>query len=296
MFVDYPLLQLLVLAFLTARSRAQHPNFSSNYLNSTILDVDARRLLETSDRTASKFGPDSVPVGNYTVIGCGSGLPGSNEDHLRTLFPTMLDRLSSTIAEADMGMAGVHGYTEIFKDPLSKSSVQEVFQDIRLGKTVRTRTRRGDRVENPKLVCLGAEEDESHVTGIGNLYDFFCTGILDLAPVAQFRRTEIVVLCPSFFTLPVWPTMRDCSRAEGGVLNPGGTELIHNQYAMLMRALAGVYIPSNRQPNVPRTPDLPESLRFVANLTPTVALGRKDSFAYFAAGELLLFHLMAREL
>ena len=292
MFANYPLLQLIVLVFLTCtRLRAQDLNSSSVVLNTTILDADARRLLEVlPDRTTTgKFGPDAVSIGNYTVIGCGSALEGSNEDRLRTLFPTMLDRLRLTISEADLGVAGFHGYNELFKDEKSKSSVKEVFQDIRIGKTIRTRTRSGDRVETPKLVCLGPEEDESHVTGIGNLYDFFCTGNFDLAvPVAQFRRTELVVLCPSFFTLAVWPTMRQCSRAEGGTLYPGGNELLRNQYSMLMRALAGVYIPNIRQPLVPVRPDLPTSLRSIAALTPAVALGRKDSYAYFAAGELLL--------
>ena len=293
MFADFPLLQLSMLVFLAcARTRAQDRNSSSFYLNTTTLDADARRLLEIlpDSTTTGKFGPDAVPIGNYTVIGCGSAVPGSNEDRLRTLFPTMLDRLRYTIAEIDMGTAGFHGYKEFFKDEKSKSSVKAVFQDIRIGKTIRTRTRRGDRIEAPKIVCLGAEEDESHVTGIGNLYDFFCTGNFDLAvPVAQFRRTELVVLCPSFFTMQVWPTMQDCSRVEGGDLYPAGKELVQNQYAMLMRALAGLYIPINRQPLVPVRPDIPTSLRSVAALTPTVALGRKDSYAYFAAGELLLF-------
>ena len=290
MFVDYPLPRLLVLFFLAcARLRAQSLNSSSVYLNTTRLDADARSILEVST-TAGKFGPDSVPIGNYTVIGCGSGLLGSNEDRLRTIFPTMLDQLKFTIAEAQMGVSGFHGYNEFFKDQKSQSSVKEVFEDIRLGKMIRTRTRRGDRVETPKIVCLGAEEDESHVTGIGNLYDFFCTGNFATAvPVAQFRRTELVVLCPSFFTLAIWPTMKDCSRVEGGTLYPGGKELVQNQYALLIRALAGVYIPVNRQPLAPMRPDLPTSLRSIAALTPTVALGRKDSYAYFAAGELMLF-------
>ena len=293
MFTDYPLLQFIVLVFLTcARLQAQNLSSSSVVLNTTILDADARRLLAVlPDRTTTgKFGPDAVPIGNYTVIGCGSALLGSNEDRLRTLFPTMLDRLGLAISEADLGVAGFHGYKELFKDEKSKSSVKEVFQDIRIGKTIRTRTRSGDKIETPKLVCLGPEEDERHVTGIGNLYDFFCTGNFDLAvPVAQFRRTELVVLCPSFFTLAVWPTMQQCSRAEEGTLYPGGKELLQNQFSMLIRALAGVYIPNIRQPLVPVRPDIPISLRSIAALTPAVALGRKDSYAYFAACKLLLF-------
>ena len=292
MFVHYPLRQLLGLVFIVcARSWAQNSNSSSVFLNTTILDADARMLLEVlpDGATTGKFGPDAVPIGNYTVIGCGSGLPGSNEDRLRTIFPTMLNRLRSTIAEVELGVTGFHGYKNFFKDETSKSSVKEVFQDIMIGKMIRTRTRRGDKIETPKLVCLGPEEDESHVTGIGNLYDFFCTGNFDLAvPAAQFRRTQLVVLCPSFFTLAVWPTIQACSRVEEGTLYPGGNELLQNQYAMLMRVLAGVYIPVDRQPLVPVRPDLPISLRTVASLTPAVALGRKDSYAYFAAGELLL--------
>ena len=293
MYADSLILQFLLIIFLMCkRSRAQNLNSSSVFLNDTVLDADARRLLEDlPDRTtSSKYGPDSVPIGNYTVIGCGSALPGSNEDRLRTLFPTMLDRLRLAIAETDLGFSGFHGYRDFFKDENSKSIVKEVFEDIRIGKLLRTQTRKGVKIETPKIICLGPEEDESHVTGIGNLYDFFCTGNFDLAvPVSQFRRTELVVLCPSFFTLAVWPSIQDCSRVEAGVLYPGGNELVQNQYTMLMRALAGVYIPNSRQPLVPVRPDIPTSLRSVTALTPAVALGRKDSYAYFAAGELLLF-------
>lgn len=280
---------LSVLApIILAKCCAQDFDSSTSTPNDTTLDADARRLLEVlpDSTTTGKYGPDAVPVGNYTLLGCGSGAAGSKADHLLTILPTMLNRLNYAIAEAALGIAGFHGYKTFFKDEGLEPAVMKTLRDIQVGSTITLRTRRGDRVETPKIACLGEDADEGHVTGVGNLYKHFCNATSGVnSTAAQFRKTELVVLCPDFFKLTIWPSVTGCPRTVNQESKLDGVRLVQSQYTMLMRALAGVYIPTNRQTVVPARPDVPASVGTVAALPAGVAVGSKDSYAYFIGCE-----------
>ena len=184
-------------------------------------------------------------------------------------------------------MSSFHGYSNFFKTEENKGAVREVYAKIQRGEALHLRSRKGPKTETPKIICLGEDEDESHVTGIGNLFDFFCSGAYaQHAPVAQFRRTEIVVLCPSFFRLDPWPSIAWCPRSANGVPQPYGDKLLRTQYALLVRVLAGLYTPTTRLASEsPWMDTAPASLNDVAGLDGTVAVGTRDSYAYYAAGE-----------
>ena len=208
-------------------------------------------------------------------------------DGLRTYLPTMLNRIKDIMADADLGDSSLHGYRTFFKDESHKAAVANIYTKIRKGAYLTLKNRHGTKIEKPKIICLGEDEDESHVTGIGNLFEFFCTGNFGPhAPVAQFRRTELVVLCPDFFKLSPWSSMVACPKTFGGFEQTNGDNLLQSQYALLMRALAGLYIPANRQTGMAVRQGLPASLKHVADMTSAEALGSRDSYAYYAACEL----------
>ena len=278
----------VVSCFTAVRCRAQDVNSSTSDLNDTTLDSSARTLLEVlpESTTAGKYGPDAIPVGNYTLLGCGPSTPGSKADQLKVLLPVFLNHLGLVIADARMGIAGFHGYRTFFKEGDIKESVEAVFQNIQMGSAVHLQTRGGDVVRTPKIVCLGEDEDEAHVTGIGNLYDFYCTGIFGLdSPAAQFRRTELVVLCPSFFQMNFWPSLVACPKKVNGKWIPGGTTLIHSQFAILTRALSGLYIPRSRRALESTRLEGPASVQSVVDWPASKAVGSIDSYAYYAAGK-----------
>ena len=278
----------VVSCFTAVRCLAQDINSSTREVNETTLDTSARTLLEVlpESTTAGKYGPDSIPIGNYTLLGCGPSTPGSEADHLKVLLPIFLSQLRLVIADTRMGIAGFHGYRTFFKDGAIKESVESVFQNIQVGSAIHLQTREGDVVRTPKIVCLGEDEDEAHVTGIGNLYEFYCTGNFGLdSPAAQFRRTELVVLCPSFFQMNFWPSLVACPKKVNGKWVPAGTPLIHNQFAMLTRAFSGLYIPRNRRDLESARIEGPASVQSVADWPASKAVGSIDSYAYYAAGK-----------
>lgn len=284
----------VIACFTMMRCRARDYESSSNGLNYTTLDTAARTLLEVSPEstTTGKYGPDAIPIENYTLLGCGPGTSGSNADQLKVLFPAFLSQLRFVIADTKMGKAGFHGYTTFFKESAIKESVEAVFQNMQNGSAVHLQTRDGDVVRTPKLVCLGEDEDEAHVTGIGNLYEFYCTGNYGFdAPAAQFRRTELVVLCPSFFQINFWPSLVACPRKVNGKWSPDGVDLVHNQFAMLTRALSGLYIPRNRRALESARLEGPANLQSVADWPASKALGSIDSYAYYAAGKFCILFL-----
>lgn len=283
----------LLAIFVRPQCRAQPVNATTKPEISVAIDEASRaRLLEISDTTASsKFGPDAIAIGDYTIIGCSSKNIGPKDwsmaDVLRTYLPTMLNKITDIIADTDLGVSSFHGYKTFFKDESHKFAVKNIYTKIREGARITLKNRHGTKIEHPKIICLGEDEDESHVTGIGNLYEFFCTGNFGShAPAAQFRKTELVVLCPDFFNLSPWSSMVACPTTFGSAEQTHGDDLVQSQYALLMRVLAGLYIPGNRQTGMAVRQGLPESLEHVAHMSSAEALGSRDSYAYYAACEL----------
>ena len=283
----------LLAFFVWLPCRAQLVNSTTKPEISVAIDDASRaRLLEVSDTTtSSKFGPDTIAIGDYSIIGCSSKNLGTKDwsmaDILTTYLPTMLNRINDIIADTDLGVSSLHGYKTFFKDESHKTAVKTIFNKIREGTPIMLKSRYGTKVESPKIICLGEDEDESHVTGIGNLFEIFCTGNYEPhALAAQFRKTELVVLCPKFFNLNSWSSIVACPTTFGGAEQAQGHELLQSQYALLIRVLAGLYIPGSRQTGMAVRQGLPRSLKDVMAMTSAEALGSRDSYAYFAACEL----------
>ena len=284
---------VLLALFVWLPCRAQLVNPTTKPEISVAIDGASRaRLLEISDtKKSSKFGPDAIAIGDYTIIGCSSKSLSTKDwsmaDVLTTYLPTMLNKINDIIADTDRGVSGFHGYRTFFKDEFHKTAVKKIFNKIREGAPITLKNRYGTKVESPKIICLGEDEDESHVTGIGNLFEFFCTGNYTThAPAAQFRKTELVALCPEFFKLSPWSSMVVCPTTFGGADQTQGDKLLQSQYALLMRVLAGLYIPGTGQTGMAVRQGLPGSLKDVMAMTSTEALGSRDSYAYYAACEL----------
>ncbi|KAI4191065.1 MAG: hypothetical protein L6R41_000380 [Letrouitia leprolyta] len=255
--------------------------------NITDVDTAMRALKEVlpNSVTTGKYGPDAIHIGNYTLLGCSSRSAGNKADYMTTMLPTMLGRLRYTIEDTQTSDSSFHGYTAFFKGT-NKEIVESVFRNMQLGSPLTLKTTRGDRIESPKIVCLGEEGNAGHVTGIGNLYWYFCTRPhTSQAPTAQFLDSELIVLCPKFFDLPIWSTIQTCPRLVNGDLMPDGAQLLQSQFAMIVRALAGLYIPPSRL-NVPSpSTDQPAYVKTVVALPRGAAQRSRDSYAYYAAGE-----------
>ncbi|KAL9003954.1 MAG: hypothetical protein Q9188_003203 [Gyalolechia gomerana] len=269
-----------------------HVVFSCDYSRNTRgvdapgIDIAARALGDVlpGSTTTGKYGPDAIPLGNYTLLGCSSSGTGSKADYLTTFLPTMLDRLRYTMVDTELGESSFHGYRAFFKRANEKI-VMSVFWNIQKGSPFTLKTTRGDRVESPKIVCLGEEGDNSHVTGVGNLYDYFCTEDSGRqSPAAHFHDSELIILCPNFFNLAQWPSLQDCPRLVNGDLRPDGLQLMQSQFAMMVRVLAGLYTPTSRLISPSTSSDPPASLKAVVALPQSAALRSRDSYAYYAAG------------
>lgn len=244
----------------------------------------ALREVLPSGITSGKYGPDAIPIGNYTLLGCSSSATGHKADYMTTMLPTMLSRLQYTITDIESDESSFYGYTAFFKGVSSKKLVDSVFRNMQLGSALTLQTTRGERVEFPKIVCLAEEGDGGHVTGIGNLYWYYCGRRRgSQAPTAQFLDSELVVLCPTFFELQPWPIIQTCPRLVNGDLRPDGAQLIQSQFAMLVRALAGLYIPPSRLNTPTMSTDRPAYVKTVVALPQGAAQNSRDSYAYYAA-------------
>ncbi|KAL8940346.1 MAG: hypothetical protein Q9216_002858 [Gyalolechia sp. 2 TL-2023] len=273
-------LRPVVCSPLDSRSTNSHFEFADT-------DIATRALDDVlpGSTTTGKYGPDAIPIGNYTLLGCSSSGTGSKADYLTTFLPTMLDRLRHTMADVELGENSFHGYRAFFKRA-NERIIKSVFWNIQQATPVTLTTSRGERVETPKIVCLGEGEEDSHVTGVGNLYDYYCAeGSGRQAPTAHFHDSELIVLCPNFFYLAPWPAMQACPRLINGDLKPDGSQLMQSQFAMMVRVLAGLYVPLSRLNPPSTSSDLPLNLKAAVALPQGAAQRSRDSYAYYAAGQ-----------
>lgn len=290
-FPTFSLHALALLTILTSSScTAQALNSTSSALTPSELSSTTRRLLEVFHGTTAtgKFGPDAIKIGNYTLLGCSSTTSANpNTDQLTTFLPTFLSRLKFVLRDANKGMSSLHGYGNFFRTEENKDAVRETYSKIQQGVKLFLRSRKGVKVETPKIICLGDAEGEGHSTAMHNLFELFCSGTFPQhAAVTQFRRTEIVLLCPSFFKLDPLPTNAWCPENGNGNPRPYADRLIQTQYGSLMRVLAGLYIPATRLS--PKLDTVPSSFYDVADLDGNVALVTRDSYAYYASCKLIL--------
>ena len=282
---------LVVLGLLLGLCKCQNLTSFSVVGNDTDVGTTGRILQDADpgDTPTTRYGPDHIKLGKYTLLGCSSEPRGANADYLSIMLPTMFNHLSSVIEETQEGTSGLHGYGAFFKSEENKLAVERVIRGIKEGAQVRLRNSEGIvKFEAPKIICLGEHDDSSRILGIENLYNYYCNnGYEDFSPATQYKSTELVMLCPDFFRLPPWPVIQECPRVFQGALHPDGTELMDSQFSILIRALAGIYIPMTGHRPTAARPNTPPTLRSVVGSPGGVGIRDRNNYAYYASCKLI---------
>ena len=178
---------------------------------------------------------DTVSSGNYLIHLCNSGQPGSEASKLQSLLPQVYNGIQKVIADLQLGTASTHGYSAFFKDDSSKAEVSQVFHKMAAGANVILHhVGNNDRpyLRRPTFICANDVPETDYI------YDI-C--VRDRAPLMNWLQTELIALCPLFWTIKQQATLSECPLVVANELAPNDDRLLKNQEALLVGSLMHLY-------------------------------------------------------
>lgn len=180
---------------------------------------------------------DTVSSGNYLIHLCNSGQPDSEASKLQDLLPQVYNGLQKVIADLQLGTASTHGYSAFFKDDSSKAKILRVYQRMAVGASValggQGRNINPITIRHPTFVCA------NNVPETDLLYQQ-CMHAPN-SPLMSWRQTELMPLCPLFWTIKKQARLSDCPLVVANTLTPNDDRLLKNQEALLVGNLVHLY-------------------------------------------------------
>lgn len=201
-----------------------------NFFKSLSLCIFSLALLK------SIIAEDTVSSGNFLIHLCNSGQPDSEASKLQELLPQVYNGLQKVIADLQLGTASEHGYSTFFKDDSSIAEVQSVYQSMAAGAGVvlgRGRNIDPISIRHPTYICA------NNVPATDLLYQY-CMSAPN-SPLMSWLNTELMPLCPLFWTIKKQAMLSDCPLVVANTLTPNDDRLLQNKEALLVGNLVHLY-------------------------------------------------------
>ena len=208
---------------------------------------------------------DTVSSGSYLITLCNAGHPNSRASKLQSLLPQVWNGLQNVIADLQLGSASSHGYSTFFKNDSSKEEVLQVYKKIAAGASVA----RGRR---PTFMCV----DDVPETDFLYRYCMRESG----SPLMMWRKTQLIPLCPVFWTIKKQALLPDCPLVVANTLTPNDSRLLDNQGALLVSVLVHFYHEVHRT--------LMTNITDVSELTASESLLNAPTYGLYYAGGFLI--------
>ena len=216
---------------------------------------------------------DTVSSGNYLIHRCNAGQPGSQASKLQSLLPDVYDGIQKVIADLLPGTASTHAYSTFFKDDSSRAEILQVFQKMAAGADVilhRAGNSGGIYTRRPTFICA----NDNPATEL--IYSYCMRSIN--APLVSWSQTELIALCPIFWTIKQQARLSECPLVVANSLAPNDDRLLNNQEALLIGSLMHLYHKENEQPMVTFIAD-------ASDLNVTESKLNPPSYALYYAGK-----------
>lgn len=213
---------------------------------------------------------DSVYSGNYEILFCGAGTPGSKASVLQSIIPHTLANLQAVLDDVKLGTKSTHGFAAFFKTNDNIATVQKVFQAMIDAHNI------GIDNTNPVFACADPKEDLTKKTYAD------CLNWRDV-PLGSWPQYGVIFICPFFWTLLVLPFHSACPSVSNNVLVPDNTRLSTNQFGVMVHELVHLYAPALTA-IVDATVETYDVQKAV-NLDAKASLANANNYALYAAGK-----------
>ena len=214
---------------------------------------------------------DTVSSGNYSIHLCNSGQLDSEASKLQKLLPQVYNGLQKVVADLQLGTGSLHGYSTFFKNDSSKAEVQRVYEKIAAGASVVVGRYRSN-IRYPTFICA------NNIPETDLLYQY-CMRNPNTALMTR-KNTELIYLCPLFWTIKRQAILPDCPLVVANTLTPNDAQLLENQEALLIGALVHFYHDVHE--------DLILTITDASELDASESLLNPPNYALYYAGEYLL--------
>lgn len=226
---------------------------------------------------------DTVNSGNYLIHLCNSGQPGSEASKLQNLLPQLYNGLQKVITDLQLGTASTHGYSAFFKNDSSKAEVLLVYQKMAAGASVALgRGRNIDPIslKHPTFICANNAPETNF------LYQY-CISTPN-TPLMSWTRTELIPLCPLFWTIKKQARLPDCPLVVANTLTPNDDRLLQNQEALLVGSLVHLYHDFFHE-------DMVVTITDASELSSSESLINPPTYALYYAGECSIFFTLVKQ-
>lgn len=217
---------------------------------------------------------DTVSSGNYLIHLCNANQPDSEASELQSLLPQVYNGLQDVMADLQLGTASLHGYSAFFKNNSSRVEVLKVYHKMAMGASVAL----GRFIRHPTFICANNTPET-------DLIYQYCLKY-PTSPLMSWRHTELMPLCPMFWSIKKQASISDCPLVVANTLTPNDDRLLFNQEALLVGNLAQLYH------NVPEI--LVTDITDVSELSASASLLNPPNYALYYAGAYSMLPMMCR--
>lgn len=266
-----PKILLLILASLTFTT-ALHPR--------VIPQLSVRQ--NTVELNVTRVAPHISRFNGYDIIDCGSPQdPKSKTNLILGFLFQMKPQLERIIADARLGTHSKHGYTAFFKSNRNIGKVIAVFQKLLDAFPIIVDEDRvpltAERIRTPKpgLLCL----NETDVKNAPFLRACNESPQNDKPLVLIWPGTEIMVMCPKFFTVKQYPITGTCPELENGKFKSGDGKLLFSAFAYVVYALVNIYDRGIMGDWTDKW-----DMQYAVKLNSRQSLRSAENYAYYAGG------------
>ena len=226
---------------------------------------------------------DYTTSGNYHILLCSANKPNSKASQLQALLPIISQNLRRVVLDVKGGTAfSRYGYGAFFKKDGNRDAVVDVFQKIINGNSVPISAERAMRLGSstmpPSFACI--EEGDDFTAELYAKCEALNTAS-SYAPLMTWASTEVIVICPSFWTLRSDLAANSCPRVVKDRAVPNDDALIRSMYSAVVRMLVNVYLPESLAYGRSKV----KAVQDVIELNETASLLNANTYGLYAGGK-----------
>lgn len=191
----------------------------------------------------TEFGTKVIRFNGYDIINCGNARNKTSKAvRLLGFLSQMKIQLERVVADAKLGTRSQHGYTAFFKSNRNIRKVTTAFQSLVDPLPIIVSEERvaenweRSRTPQPAFLCINENDDRTAA-----IMEECKSGPLSKIALI-WPGTELLAVCPDFFTTMKYPTAEQaCPTLQGGKFKPGDGKLMESSFAYVVYLLVTMY-------------------------------------------------------
>lgn len=208
---------------------------------------------------------ETVEVNNFAIHLCDS----YQTSKLAALIGDIEDSIENVINDLALGTSSKHGYTTFFKQDANRAEISTVYRKIQMGANILVQNGIAS-LRRPTFIC------SNNQPGTNGLYEMCQEN--PTAPVMRFRNSNLIPICPVFWTARQKPNRKYCPVVVNNTLTPNNDILLLNQLSVLVWSLVYLYHAAAKDTGI-----IDGGIATASNLNAAESLLSPQNYAFYYA-------------